>query len=658
MAKKQRLDRPGSLPKLCVSVGNTNFEELRFMHAKYPFMELRMDTMKIDHGDLVHICRHTPNIILKYKYKDPGEMFYSIFSDLLDYVNLIDLDIDESFLSFLDFIEVYSSSQLLLSTHYDGIVYEEQIWEDIEKAISYEPAYIKIVLNGINYDNANKCLYLYDEFKERYSDTSTQLITFAMGEKFKYTRLYSAIHSDFTYCMAEEFGETAPGQINYYEMQKYIDSIKSINQKKYFAVVGNPVAMSKSPKIFNYIFDRYNVNAKYIRFSFTGEREYDAICDQLKFSGLNFTAPIKSLMAKMYNAESEEINTLLFSEDFLEYKTLNTDAMALESILHEIDLENKEILILGYGDTASISVKTLLENGVRKEQISVTGRSSIKIDDFAEKYGIKALYNDFEGQFHFDIAISVVPELDHPYHYMNFMSKVKIMIEANYTYPIWHSEFEQDENLTYYSGIVWLLRQAKPMVNHALQGLNIEENEILIKNNYIDKIFFIGLPGTGKTRYGRELAAQYQKDFSDVDEEIEKEQKMSVMEIFDKKGEKYFRNLESKMLEYLIRTKKGIISLGSGIVENHANRRLIKNNGYIVWLHHTNFEAAMMLEDRPINRMDDIWELKRIYQNRLQYYFDAADLLIPILSNYGKNPNVDEINLKRIENEIHQKLIY
>ena len=63
------------------------------------------------------------------------------------------------------------------------------------------------------------------------------------------------------------------------------------------------------------------------------------------------------------------------------------------------------------------------------------------------------------------------------------------------------------------------------------------------------KIFLLGLPGSGKTTLGKELAKALALPFIDLDKEIEKTEGMTVKEIFEKKKEDYFRALESVTLK-------------------------------------------------------------------------------------------------------------
>lgn len=80
-----------------------------------------------------------------------------------------------------------------------------------------------------------------------------------------------------------------------------------------------------------------------------------------------------------------------------------------------------------------------------------------------------------------------------------------------------------------------------------------------------DNIVLIGFMGCGKTSVGKILARQINKNFKDIDQIIEKEQGSSVSEIFESKGEEYFRSLEQKCINNLTKSTGQIISTGGGL---------------------------------------------------------------------------------------------
>jgi len=80
-----------------------------------------------------------------------------------------------------------------------------------------------------------------------------------------------------------------------------------------------------------------------------------------------------------------------------------------------------------------------------------------------------------------------------------------------------------------------------------------------------DNIVLIGFMGSGKTSVGKVLARQLYKEFVDVDSIIEVEQNSSISDIFENKGEDYFRALEQKCINELTQKTGQVIATGGGL---------------------------------------------------------------------------------------------
>ena len=84
--------------------------------------------------------------------------------------------------------------------------------------------------------------------------------------------------------------------------------------------------------------------------------------------------------------------------------------------------------------------------------------------------------------------------------------------------------------------------------------------------------------------------------FGNTYKEIEKDEELSIKEIFEKKGENYFREIESKYL--LRKSESAVVSCGGGIILNKKNREFFKNNGYTIYLK----ASIPVLETRLFNK--------------------------------------------------------
>ncbi len=99
-----------------------------------------------------------------------------------------------------------------------------------------------------------------------------------------------------------------------------------------------------------------------------------------------------------------------------------------------------------------------------------------------------------------------------------------------------------------------------------------------------NNIILVGMTGAGKSRCGFLLARYMHLGFIDLDDYIEKKEGKKITEIFKSKGEDFFRNLESKYLQFFQGIENHVISLGGGTFENEENRKVARSMGTIVYI--------------------------------------------------------------------------
>lgn len=143
-----------------------------------------------------------------------------------------------------------------------------------------------------------------------------------------------------------------------------------------------------------------------------------------------------------------------------------------------------------------------------------------------------------------------------------------------------------------------------------------------INNNLI----LIGMMASGKSTIGRLLAKKLNLRFYDTDFIIEKKTKMKIYEIFKKKGETEFRNLEEKITLKLLKKNNCIISLGGGAFLNNKIRRVVQNSGTSIcldWSHKTIINRIKKNNKRPIALNLTSNEIKDLIINRSKIYSEA-----------------------------------
>jgi len=141
----------------------------------------------------------------------------------------------------------------------------------------------------------------------------------------------------------------------------------------------------------------------------------------------------------------------------------------------------------------------------------------------------------------------------------------------------------------------------------------------------MDKIFIVGMPGSGKSTMARYLCSKTKFNYLDLDEEIEKKSQKSVTEIFRDEGQEYFRSLETKLLKEIINKEKiFILSTGGGTPCFNKNMELMKKNGITIFLNtsiDTLIERVSRKNKRPLFNSKNIKEtINNMFNERIKYY--------------------------------------
>ncbi|MFN3402966.1 MAG: shikimate kinase [Cytophagaceae bacterium] len=140
------------------------------------------------------------------------------------------------------------------------------------------------------------------------------------------------------------------------------------------------------------------------------------------------------------------------------------------------------------------------------------------------------------------------------------------------------------------------------------------------------RIYLIGLPGSGKSTIGRQLSLEMKMTFVDTDEEIIKQEGNSIKEIFEKRGENYFRKVESEVLKKVSQIENVIISTGGGTPCFFDNMKVIKENGKSIFIDVSPEEIVSRMwatgnQNRPMTEGKSKEELREFLSAKLKERF-------------------------------------
>jgi shikimate kinase len=157
-----------------------------------------------------------------------------------------------------------------------------------------------------------------------------------------------------------------------------------------------------------------------------------------------------------------------------------------------------------------------------------------------------------------------------------------------------------------------------------------------VKISTMKNIYLVGFMATGKTSVGKELAKRLGKEFFDLDDLIEKSEKMSIMDIFKEKGEPYFRKVEKELVKDVSLKTDLVVGCGGGAIVNEENLSNLKKSGIVICLKadiDTIFSRAegdgrrplLNVEDRKV-RIGDLLKKREPFYNQADHIIDTSNL--------------------------------
>jgi shikimate kinase len=111
-------------------------------------------------------------------------------------------------------------------------------------------------------------------------------------------------------------------------------------------------------------------------------------------------------------------------------------------------------------------------------------------------------------------------------------------------------------------------------------GESAPELDLVLRRSVV----LIGMMGAGKTAVGRALAARLAVPMKDSDAEIVASAQLSIAEIFERYGEPFFRDKETRVIDRLLNGPPCVLSTGGGAWMAEKNRALLTERAAVLWL--------------------------------------------------------------------------
>lgn len=392
----------------------------------------------------------------------------------------------------------------------------------------------------------------------------------------------------------------------------------------HFGLIGEKLGHSYSKEIHNLVAD-YGYELREVK-----REELGAFMTERAFSGINVTIPYKKSVMDYLDVISDDakkigaVNTVVNRDGKL--YGYNTDFYGLKALLihNGVSVRNKKVLILGSGGTSDTAYNVVTGLNA-KEAIRV---SRTKKDGFVTYDEAARLHSDADVIIN-ATPVGMYPDDDGVPVNIGLFPSLSAVIDAIY-HPLRTNLVSDAENrgIKACGGLYMLVAQA---VYAAALFENKKPDEILIDDVYgkilNDKrnIVLIGMPSSGKTTIGKALAARMGKRFADTDELIVGTTGKSIPEIFEKEGEKVFREIEKKVICDIAVNDGTVIATGGGVILDEKNVLALKRNGVIVYLDRK-IDNLIATDSRPLSSNVD--DLKKLYAKRKPLYEKYAEITI------------------------------
>lgn len=389
-----------------------------------------------------------------------------------------------------------------------------------------------------------------------------------------------------------------------------------------FGLLGRKLGHSYSPQIHAHLGDY-----EYPLY----EKEPEEIAEFMasdEFDGMNVTIPYKETvipyMSQLSDAAKKigAVNTVTRLPDGTLYGD-NTDYYGFSFLLDNagFDVKGKKVVILGDGGASKTVVCVCTDRGAREIAVISLFSETDNYDNIDKHADADYIFNATpvgmypnNGQRLIDLSIfknckGVADLIYNP-------SKTQFLLDA------------EALGIPGKNGLIMLCAQAvraaesfiktKFETQKTLDILSALENQML-------NIVLVGMPGCGKSTAGKALAEKLNRELVDTDTLIVENEGMPIPQIFEEKGEKYFRDAEATAVAQAGKMSGKIIATGGGAILRDENKTALRQNAVVVFLNRD--IDTLATDGRPLSKSG---KLKEMYEARLPHYIAVSDMRIDV----------------------------
>ena len=349
-----------------------------------------------------------------------------------------------------------------------------------------------------------------------------------------------------------------------------------------------------------------------------------------EFDGVNVTIPYKRAVIPLLDEvddtarECGAVNTVINRGGRL--VGYNTDLYGMRFALDAagISLAGKRVVVLGSGGTSHTARALAAREGAASVRV-VSRSGEYGYSDLSPLADAEILLNTTPvGMFpHMDaepLSLSAFPALEGFFDAVYNPLRTRLALAAD------------ERGIKRADGLLMLAAQAKAsrelFTGGEIPGRGDRRAVAVIMGAYralflsLTNIVLVGMPGSGKTTVGGELAALLGRELVDTDELVERKAGRSIPDIFAVSGEAAFRDLEQKAVFDAGSMQGKVIATGGGAVLRPENRLSLAANGFVVYLRRDTDRLAR--EGRPLSLAGD---LAAMLAARDPVYSAFADLI-------------------------------